>query len=252
MTQPAETESLYASDPAVVTVWSDIGCPWATLALHTLHAAARDRGRDVLVDHRAFPLELFNSEPTPKPIIDAETVAIGAKVPELGWRMWPGPDWRYPVTTLPAMEAVQAAKARAVGGLPASDQLDGALRHAFYGQGRCVSITAEILAVAAECPLVDEAALAVALERGAGREAIHRDFAVARGPRVQGSPHLFTAAGTDTHNPGAVFKWTGDPYEGGFPDFASYSRDWAGELLDSLGAFDASDTAAPGASAEAR
>ncbi|WP_316525719.1 DsbA family oxidoreductase [Kitasatospora brasiliensis] len=234
MTQQADLETLYSSDPVVVTVWSDIGCPWATLALHTLHAVAWERGSQVMVDHRAFPLELFNSEPTPKPIIDAETVAIGAMMPELGWRMWPGPDWRYPVTTLPAMEAVQAAKAAAVGGLPASDQLDTALRQAFYGGGRCISVTSEILAVAAECPLVDEAALGEALERGTARAAIHRDLAVARGPRVQGSPHLFTAAGTDVHNPGAVFRWTGSPYEGGFPHFLSYSRDWAEELLDEV------------------
>ncbi|MFE4973797.1 DsbA family protein [Kitasatospora sp. NPDC056651] len=234
MTQQADLESLYSSDPAVVTVWSDIGCPWATLALHTLHAVARERGSEVVVDHRVFPLELFNSEPTPKPIIDAETVAIGAMVPELGWRMWPGPDWRYPVTTLPAMEAVQAAKAAAVGGLPASDQLDAALRLAFYGGGRCISVTSEILAVAAECPLVDEAELAGALERGTARPAIHRDLAVARGPRVQGSPHLFTAAGADVHNPGATFRWTGNPYEGGFPHFLSYSRDWAEEILDKV------------------
>ncbi|MFF4485244.1 DsbA family protein [Streptomyces sp. NPDC001544] len=234
MTAQAEPQPLYSPDPAVVTVWSDIGCPWATLALHTLHAAARARGRRILVDHRVFPLELFNAQSTPKPIIDAETVAIGAKVPELGWRLWPGPDWSYPVTTLPALEAVQAAKAPEVGGLPASDELDSALRHAFYAQGRCISVPSEILAVAADCPLVDEAALADALERGTARAAVHRDFAVARGPRVQGSPHLFTAGGTDVHNPGADFTWTGDPNAGGFPHFRSYTPDWAGDLLDKL------------------
>ncbi|GAA2411944.1 dithiol-disulfide isomerase [Streptomyces glaucosporus] len=234
MTVQADTTALHSTDEAVVTVWSDIGCPWATLALDTLHTAAAERGRELLVDHRAFPLELFNSEPTPKPIIDAETVAIGALVPALGWRLWPGPDWRYPATTLPALEAVQAAKAPTVGGLPASDQLDTALRRAFYGQGRCISLTSEILAVAAACPLVDEAALADALAQGTARAAVHRDFAVARGPRVQGSPHLFTASGADVHNPGADFVWTGDPYDGGFPHFRSYTRDWADELLDRL------------------
>ncbi|MFF8958723.1 DsbA family protein [Streptomyces sp. NPDC014894] len=234
MTFQADIAALHATDEAVVTVWSDIGCPWATLALATLHTAAAERGREILVDHRAFPLELFNSESTPKPIIDAETVAIGALAPELGWRLWAGPDWRYPVTTLPALEAVQAAKAPAVGGLPASDQLDTALRHAFYGQGRCISLTSVILAVAADCPLVDETALADALAQGTARAAIHRDFAVARGPRVQGSPHLFTASGVDAHNPGADFVWTGDPYDGGFPHFRSYTRDWTNELLDRL------------------
>ncbi|MEV0319436.1 DsbA family protein [Streptomyces sp. NPDC050658] len=234
MTVPDDTAALYSTDEAVVTVWSDIGCPWATLALDTLHTAAAERGRELLVDHRAFPLELFNSEPTPKPIIDAETVAIGALVPALGWRLWSGPEWRYPVTTLPALEAVQAAKDPAVGGLPASDQLDTGLRNAFYREGRCISVPSEILDVAAKCPLVDEAALADALVRGTARAAVHRDFAVASGPRVQGSPQLFTASGTDVHNPGADFVWTGDPYDGGFPHFRSYTRDWADALLDRL------------------
>ncbi|TWE19121.1 DsbA family oxidoreductase [Kitasatospora atroaurantiaca] len=231
---PQSTDGLFSPDLGTVTVWSDIGCPWATLALHTLHAAARRRGEQLLVDHRVFPLELFNRQSTPKPIIDAEIVAIGAKAPELGWRLWSSPEWSYPVTTLPAMEAVQAAKAPAVGGLAASDELDTALRRAFYAQGRCISVPSEILDVAAECESVDEAALAEALERGAGRAEIYRDFAVASGPRVQGSPHMFTAAGVDVHNPGATYRWTGDPYDGGFPDFTAYSEAWAEELLDSL------------------
>ncbi|MFP1628557.1 DsbA family protein [Streptomyces sp. 5K101] len=227
-------DALFSSDTRTVTVWSDIGCPWATLALHTLHATAERRGDDLVVDHRVFPLELFNSQSTPKPIIDAEVVAIGAKVPALGWRLWTSAEYTYPVTTLPAMEAVQAAKDPAVGGLRASDQLDTALRHAFYGEGRCISLTAEILAVAAACPLVDEKALASAVERGEGRAAVYRDWAVARGPRVQGSPHLFTAAGVDVHNPGADFRWTADPQQGGFPDFRAYSADWADGILDSV------------------
>ncbi|MBT2369085.1 DsbA family protein [Streptomyces sp. ISL-10] len=230
---PAD-DSLLSSEPRTVTVWSDIGCPWATLALHTLHAAANQRGAELVVDHRAFPLELFNSQSTPKPIIDAEVVAIGAKVPALGWRLWSAPEHAYPVTTLPAMEAVQAAKAPEVGGLRASDQLDAALRHAFYAESRCVSITSEILAVAEACPLVDGKALAEALERGEGRATVHRHFAVAQGPRVQGSPHLFTAAGVDVHNPGADFRWTANPQKGGFPDFRAYSADWADEVLDSV------------------
>ncbi|MGW0775327.1 DsbA family oxidoreductase [Streptomyces sp. NPDC054802] len=227
-------DALFSSDASTVTVWSDIGCPWATLALHTLHAAAERRGVRLVVDHRAFPLELFNNQSTPKPIIDAEVVAIGAKEPALGWRLWSAPEYTYPGTILPAMEAVQAAKAAEVGGLPASDQLDTALRHAFYAQNRCISTPSEILAVAAECPLVDEKALAAAIERGEGRAALYRDFALAGGPRVQGSPHLFTVAGVDVHNPGADFRWTGNPNEGGFPDFHAYSADWTDGVLDSV------------------
>src|SRR2546421_5874458 len=159
------------ADPAVVTVWSDIGCPWATLALHTLRARARERGQRLFVDHRAFPLELFNRRPTPKAILDAEVAVIGSHRPELGWAPWVAAEATYPVTTLPAMEAVQAAKDLAVGGLTGSDELDAALRRAFYTEGRCISLHPVILDVAEGCPPVDADALAAALAEGAGRAA---------------------------------------------------------------------------------
>jgi len=38
-------DELANPDPATVTVWSDLSCPWATLALHTLGCrVGSDRG----------------------------------------------------------------------------------------------------------------------------------------------------------------------------------------------------------------
>lgn len=226
--------TLVNPDPRTVTVWSDIGCPWATLALHTLRGAIAERGADVLIDHRAFPLELFNSEPTPKLIVDAELVIIGAVVPEVGYRLWTGTESNYPVTMLPPMEAIQAAKLPEVGGLRASDELDAGLRKAFYTDRRCVSIPAVILDVAGQCEHVDVAALDTAIRRGEGRAAIYEQWEVAKGDTVQGSPHLFTAGGYAEHNPGVTFTWNGSPYEGGFPNLTAHDPSWVNELLDSL------------------
>ncbi|MGR4881622.1 DsbA family protein [Streptomyces sp. LARHCF249] len=217
-----------------VTVWSDIGCPWASLALHTLRAAARRRALPLLIDHRAFPLELFNGEPTPKFIVDPEVMAIAARLPELGWRLWNGPASAYPVTTLPALEAVQAAKDPAIGGLRGSDELDEALRRAFYADSRCISVHAVILDIARQCEHVDAGALAEALARGTGRAEVYAQWRTAEGPDVQGSPHLFAGGGYAAHNPGAAFTWTGSPYEGGLPRLDDYSRAWADELLDTI------------------
>lgn len=226
-------EQLANPGPRVVTVWSDIGCPWATLALATLSEAARTRDEEVLVDHRAFPLELFNRQPTPKHILDAEIVAIAARRPELGWRFWRRPEWQYPVTTLPSLEAVQAAKRPEVGGLPASRQLDTALRRAFYVDGRCISLHPVILDIAERCDLVDAIALAAALAAGHGRAQVYRDWEIARGSRVRGSPHVFTAAGYDRHNPGVTYHWTAPPGEG-FPLLERYDTEWADALLTEL------------------
>lgn len=226
-------DELRNPDPRTVTVWSDIGCPWATLALHTLHARARQRRQQLLIDHRAFPLELFNAAPTPKPILDAEIVAIAGHQPTLGWKPWPAPDANYPVTTLPAMEAVQAAKDPAVGGLLASDELDAALRAAFYTDGRCISIHPVILDVATHCRHVDVGQLAARLARGTGRERVYQQWEAAKDSHVEGSPQLFTADGWAAHNPGVTYHWTARP-PAGFPRLENYIPDWTDQLLDTL------------------
>lgn len=232
-TQPAASAG---ETGRVLTFWSDIGCPWATLALHTLHTAAERRGQEVLIDHRAFPLELFNREPTPKYIVDAEIVMLSAHRPELGWRLWRGPEWTYPATMLPALEAVQAAKAPEVGGLRGSDELDAALRRAFYVDGKCISIHSVILDIARTCRNVDADALADALARGVGRAEVYEQWRTAQGPEIQGSPHLFGPDGYAVHNPGATYEWTGDPSDGGFPRLDDYNPSWAEKLLDILAA----------------
>jgi predicted DsbA family dithiol-disulfide isomerase len=224
----------------VLTVWSDIGCPWASAALHSLGAAAERIGHPLLIDHRAFPLELFNRRPTPKHIVESEIVAIAARRPELGWRLWAAREWEYPVTTLPPMEAVQAAKHPDVGGLRASTELDAALRRGYYVDSRCVSLRPVILEIAGECPHVDAGALAEALADGAGSSALHQDWRTASGPSVQGSPHLFAEDGVlppeGVHNPGASYAWTGDPDDGGFPRLDEYRTEWADQLVGALAA----------------
>ncbi|HEY3239007.1 MAG TPA: dithiol-disulfide isomerase, partial [Acidimicrobiia bacterium] len=66
-----------------IVFWSDIACPWATAAVHHLHATRARLGLEgaVTLDHRAFPLELLNSRPTPKAIVDAEVPVVGAIAP---------------------------------------------------------------------------------------------------------------------------------------------------------------------------
>ncbi|MEU9335485.1 DsbA family protein [Streptomyces sp. NPDC048290] len=234
MTMEATTDAVLpvsTGDVPVVTFWSDLGCPWATLALHTLHEAMDRLASPVLIDHRAFPLELINREATPKTIVDVEVSAIAARVPGTGWRRWSAPEWTYPSTMLPPMEAVQAAKLPEVGGLAAAQQLDTALRHAFYRDSRPVAVHPVILEIARTCDLVDADALAAALARGAGREAVYAQLRESLTPRIQGSPHLFTADGFAVHNPGVDSRWTDAPERGGFPLFERYDPGWAVELI---------------------
>jgi predicted DsbA family dithiol-disulfide isomerase len=197
-----------------MTVWSDVGCPWATLALFRLRAAIEAARADLLIDHRVFPLELINDRPTPKRALDIETTVIGSHEPGLGWRPWRARPETYPVTTLPALEAVQAAKDPRIGGLVASAALDWALREAFYVGSRCISLVTEVLAVARGCDGIDQPALAEALRSGRYRASIFADLDIARGGAIKGSPHVFLADGTDAHNPGVEIGWTRAPGDG--------------------------------------
>lgn len=201
--------------PKTIVVYADITCPWAHLAVHRLHEARRELDLDdeVRFDVRSFPLELFNEQPTPKKTLDAEISVAGGLAPEAGWQMWQRPDSEYPITSMPALEAVQAAKEQS---LLASEQLDRRLRRGFFGESRVISLRHEILDLAGECNAVDVDALAVALDSGTARAAVIEQKEFAEGDAVRGSPHLFLADGTDVHNPGIEMEWHGK-HDEGFP-----------------------------------
>ncbi|MEY2421069.1 MAG: hypothetical protein QOI95_1136 [Acidimicrobiaceae bacterium] len=202
-----------------IVVWSDIACPWATLAVHRLHEERIRLGLygRVVLDHRAFPLELVNGRCTPRRVLAAEVPVVGALEPDFGWQVWQAPESEWPVTMLLALEAVQAAKDQ---GLEASDALDLALRHAFFAESRCISMRHVVLDVASSVPELDCDALAKALDNGTARHAVMQQWHEAVDGPVQGSPHLFlcdrTGTGNDVANPGITMHWEGKPGQG-FP-----------------------------------
>jgi predicted DsbA family dithiol-disulfide isomerase len=195
--------------PNTLAVWSDLGCAWSHAVVWRLHDARRRLGLTgrVSFDHHAFPLELFNSEPTPRPRIEAEWPVAATLAPRAGWQAWAAPDHAWPVTMLPPMEAVQAAKLQS---LAAAEELDRGLRRAFWGESRCISLRHVILEVANDCEALDLGALAEALDDGRARRALTDDWATARGDEVRGSVHLFAPDGTNAQNPGIQIGWDGE------------------------------------------
>jgi predicted DsbA family dithiol-disulfide isomerase len=194
------------ADPGTIQVWSDLSCPWSHAVVWRLWDARRRLGVEdrVRFDHHAFPLELFNSEPTPRPLRDAERPIVAELAPRAGWQGWSGPDHAWPVTMLPPTEAVLAAKEQS---LEASEELDRGLRRAFWGESRCISMRHVIIEVATECDGVDVTALSEALDNGRARRALLEDWATARGDEVRGSAHLFAPDGTNAQNPGISYRW---------------------------------------------
>lgn len=187
--------------PGTVQVWSDLSCPWSHAVVWRLWDARRRLGLEgsVRFDHRVFPLELFNNEPTPKSHRDEEWPVAQRLAPRAGWQGWSAPLETYPVTMLPPMEAVQAAKLQS---LAASEELDRGLRRAFWGESRCISLRHVILEVAAECDALDLDRFVTDFDAGSGRAPLFADWAVARTDAVRGAAHLFAPDGTNDQNPG--------------------------------------------------
>jgi predicted DsbA family dithiol-disulfide isomerase len=211
-----------------ILVWSDIGCPWAHALVYRLHEArTRLELEDaVSIEHLSYPLELFNEQPTPKNVLDAEIPVVGAIAPGAGWQVWNEPEWHWPVTTLPALEAVRAARLQSAG---AAERLDRALRVALFSHAQCISMRHVILEVARNCEGVDAKHLAQMLDEGRARRRVIEEWRRARAGDVKGSPHLFLHDGTDAHNPGVEMHWEGKPGTG----FPVIDRDCP-EVIDEL------------------
>ncbi len=211
--------------PGTVQVWSDLLCPFAYVGLLRFYRTRTKLGLDdaVRVEHRSFPLELFNG-PHPRRGTDTEAVGLGRIEPEAQFRVWTGPDDQYPNTVLLAAEAVIAAGAQSH---PAGEALDLALRKAFWTHSRSISHRAVILEVAAEAvPVsaadptgagpVDVARLAAALDDGRHRADLMADFAVAQTDAITGSPTFRLPDGSAHTNPGIEVHWDG-PWAAGYP-----------------------------------
>lgn len=223
------TISSFTPPPGVIIVYSDLWCSFAHLAIHRLHTARARLGltESVRFDHRAFPLELLNNASSPRPGTDSEVAAIGRLDPDAGWQLWHAPDWTYPSTVLPALEAVQAVKEQ---GLAAGEALDLALRRAFWAESRNISLRPVILEVARETGTVDVDALTEALDSGRARHLVIEQFHQSQTDTVVCSPHLFLPDGTDSANPGVQVHYTAD-YGVGFPVVTSDDPGVYDELL---------------------
>jgi predicted DsbA family dithiol-disulfide isomerase len=199
-----------------ISVYTDLNCSFAHVAVYRLHQTRTELGLDGIIhfDHRAFPLELFNNSVNERPGVDSEIAVVGALEPNAGWRLWQGPDWRYPVSMLPALEAVQAAKAQ---GWHASEMLDLALRQAFWQDNRCITMRHEILDIAHSTGVVDVTELAKHLDSGSARAAIFAQFESARDDKVICSPHIFLSDGTNAANPGVQAHWINGGFGEGYP-----------------------------------
>jgi predicted DsbA family dithiol-disulfide isomerase len=213
--------------PRTVTIWSDVHCPWAAVAIHRLRRARDEHGIDVLFDQRPWPLEWVNDRGTPRHIVEPETIVLAAHEPELFSR-YRGETW--PATFLPAFELIAAA--REVHGLRAAEEVDYYLRLAFFRESLDVSLRHNLFAAvmaaakAASCELDPDAVLR-AWETRPVRAAVVADWERSQQLPIQGSPQIFWPDGHTTHNPGM----TDHVWERGIPRIASSDPEAPARLL---------------------
>jgi predicted DsbA family dithiol-disulfide isomerase len=215
--------------PRSIVVYSDIGCPWAHVAVFRLHRMRAKLGLEdeVHIEARSYPLEVINEQPTPKKVLDAEISVAGGLEPDAGWQIWQRPDFEFPVTTLPALEAVQAAREQSE---RASELLDRALRVALFGKSEVVSMRHTILEVAQRCDGIDADALGEALDDGRARSIVMDQANEAEDGDISGSPHIFLSDGSEYFNPGVELSWEGE-HGKGFPIIQSDDPEIYEEIL---------------------
>ena len=185
----------------VVTIWSDLHCPWAFVATHRLRVARDAEHPDVVIDQRPWPLEWVNGTGTPRDIVSQETAVLANHEPDL-FSAFRGASW--PSSFLPAFELVAAAR-RLHGTLLAED-VDYALRLVFFRDSVDVSIRAGLVtalqhAVEQNSGLDAEAVLEL-WDTGSVRADVRQAFARSASLPIQGSPQVFWPDGSTTHNPG--------------------------------------------------
>jgi len=179
-----------------ISVYSDLACPWAFVAVHRLRRARDTHALDVVFDQRAWPLEWVNESGTPRHIVEAESAVLAQHEPELFSR-FQGASW--PSTRLPAFELVAAA--RRAYGLRAAEDVDYHLRRRFFRDSADVSLRHELRQVLAEAGLDADAVLDV-WQSEPVRVDIVADYVRSQELPLQGSPQIFWPDGSTTHNPG--------------------------------------------------
>jgi predicted DsbA family dithiol-disulfide isomerase len=179
----------------VLTVFSDLHCPWAYVFTIRLRRARAEIGQPP-VAWRCWPLELVNERGTPWETLSQEIPVLTQLEPD---HFAPPRRETWPSTLLPAMEALKVAAE--LGGPEAADRFDQAARRAFFLDRRDLSIRPTLLDLGAEAGL-DRDAFRDAFDGGGHRRSVVADWQEGRRRGVEGSPHAFLPDGTAVFNPG--------------------------------------------------
>jgi predicted DsbA family dithiol-disulfide isomerase len=167
---------------SVLEVFADVACPFTHVGLRRIVDRRRAFGADVVLQVRAWPLELVNGQPLGVALVAEEVRELREQVaPDL----FAGFDAaQFPPSSLPAMTLAAAAYRQ---DLTRGEHVSLALRDALFEQGRDIAAP-DVLADIAAAHGLDAPDVV-------DRDAIVADWEDGRRRGVQGSPYFFTGDG---------------------------------------------------------
>lgn len=125
------------SEPVTIAMYADLACPYAYVSAYRLRKLREEyRGR-IAIEHKSLSLEYINREDTPKALLESELPYLVREEPGIPYQPWQRPASEWPVTMWPAFEAVKCAQRQS---LTLADDLDWAIRVAFFAESRCISL----------------------------------------------------------------------------------------------------------------
>jgi predicted DsbA family dithiol-disulfide isomerase len=189
---------------STITVWADIGCPWAYVTVLRLHSI-RDHlnANRVEFDVRALPLEFVDGD-APSPARRRYEMAALAQHEHTAFSAYQKRMW--PTTLLPAFEAQKWGYSM---GQDVGEQFDLAIRRGLFLHFHNISMRHELLAIA-ETERLEPNSLAAALDDGRFRKAVTADFEAAKGANITESPTVVLGDGEVHVNPGMSVEWLRD------------------------------------------
>ncbi len=178
---------------AVITVWSDMFCPWGYVAGLRLRRMRDELGADVSFDFRAWPLDVA-FRPQQATRVRAEIVALAQHEPS-AFTLYEGD---LPTSSVLASEAQKWGYSY---GDEVGEYFDLAIRRAVFLHSRNLGVHSELLAVA-KTEGLDTDALSEALSTGTYRAEVNADIEAGRALPVEGSPTVMLPDGSVFSNPG--------------------------------------------------
>jgi hypothetical protein len=150
-----------------------------------------------------LPIEVVNRRGTPKDILDQEVELIQSIEPGLEIRRWAKRDWEWPVTILPAFEAVKCAEAH---GDEQVWEYQWRVRQAFFRDSACISLRHVLLDLANGFDITDD------FDSGRFRQKVMQEGEEGwHQLKVRGSPTLVLPDGSLSSYPGLPeVTWSAD------------------------------------------